>query len=1026
MESSRVISLAVHRAAHERRVSLPSQSTLPLQVLSLLPGRVRFRVAVLYRAPWLKGEIEDHLSAPDIIAVVANDLTGSVLVSFEPGADLADVSARLAAIVGRSIAEPATPMIRRPPTSRPGRFRGTLQLFVRKPSSPTLVWHRMTAEAVLAETGSRREGLTSDIAAERLAQYGPNLLPEATPRSPLSIFVGQFMSWPVALLGASALVSVATGGLADAIVIVGVVAINAVIGFVTESQAERTIRSLTGPMHPLVSVVRGATLQIIPVEQVTVGDLLALAPGTYVGADARVIDARNLTVDESSLTGESLPVTKSVTAIDVEDLPLADRASMVYMGTQVTGGQGLAVVVATGIATEIGRIQQLVGEASTPETPMERQLRQLGNQTVWIAGGVCVGVFVVGLLRGYGALQMLKTAISLAVAAVPEGLPTVATTTLALGLRDMRLQKVLIRHLDAVETLGAVQVICLDKTGTLTLNRMAVVAAHAGARRYMVGNGRFTTPEGRDTNPFQTDELLRLLHVAVLCNETEINGADGQITLHGSPTENALVQLALDAGVDVRAVRARYPRRAIHYRSENRLYMRSQHDGGAQELVALKGSPAEVLGQCAHYVDGGRRQPLDDERRQCILDQNAHMAGDALRVLAFACACPVPGADPEYDFLGLLGMMDPVRDSAPALIDDLHRAGIATVMITGDQSPTAYSIGRALRLSGNDHLDVLDSTHLEQLDPTMLQALAGSVHAFARVSPSHKLAIVQALQRAGKVVAMTGDGINDGPALKVADIGIAMGDTGTDVARTVADVVLEEDNLETLVIAVSQGRTIYNNIRKSVHFLMATNLSEISVMFGAIALGMGQPLNPMQLLWINLVTDIFPALGLALEPPEPDVLRQPPRDPREPIVRRSDYRRIVLESTVISAGALGAYGYGVARYGIGPQAGTLAFMSLTTAQLLHAISARSDHLSVFSKERLPANRALTAAVGGSLALQGATLLPGLRGLLGLGPLGVADAAVIAVGAALPFVINEATKSGALPVQPAASLQELRA
>jgi Ca2+-transporting ATPase len=1009
MEPSRVISLQDVRNARGRTQPSEPRRAVGLPVLSLLPGRVRFRVAALHRAPWLKIEIEDRLAADGDITVVANELTGSVLVLFKPGIDVAAMAERLAAIVETPLAEMATP---RPARASPTpSIRHGLKSLVRKPApSTSLVWHRMTADAVLAETGGSRSGLGAEMAVTRLGQYGSNLLPEATPRSSWSILLGQFRSWPVALLGISAVVSAATGGLADAVIIIGVVAINAAIGYVTETQAEQTIRSLTGPMRPLVNVVRDGTLQLIPAEQVTVGDLLAFAPGSYVAADARLIEVQRLSVDESSLTGESLPVAKTVAAIADAEVPLADRTNMVYMGTQVTGGQGLAVVVATGVATELGHIQRLVGEAASPETPMERQLHALGNQMVWIAGGVCAGVFVVGLLRGYGALQMLKTAISLAVAAVPEGLPTVATTTLALGLREMRRQKVLIRHLEAVETLGAVQVICLDKTGTLTLNRMAVVAAHAGSRRYTVGSGRFIDADGRETHPLMTAELLQLLHVAVLCNETEINGGSGAVSLHGSPTENALVQLALDSGMDVVAVRARYPRQSVNYRSETRLYMSTQHGDGVHSLVAMKGSPAEVLGQCTYYMDGGQRLPLDDKRREQFIDQNTRMAGEALRVLAFACAQPASGAEPEYVFLGLLGMMDPVRDGAPVLIADLHRAGIETVMITGDQSPTAYSIGRSLRLSGNDHLDVLDSTHLEQLDPEMLKALAGRVHVFARVSPSHKLGIVQALQRAGKVVAMTGDGINDGPALKVADIGIAMGNTGTDVARTVADVVLEEDNLETLVIAVSQGRTIYNNIRKSVHFLMATNLSEITVMFGSIALGLGQPLNPMQLLWINLVTDIFPALGLALEPPEPDVLRQPPRDPQEPIVRGRDFRRIVLESTLISAGTLGAYGYGMVRYGAGPQAGTLAFMSLTTAQLLHAISARSDHAGIFSKERPPANRVLNIAVGGSLALQAATLLPGLRGLLGLGPIGLADAAVIATGAAVPFVLNEVTKA----------------
>jgi Ca2+-transporting ATPase len=587
----------------------------------------------------------------------------------------------------------------------------------------------------------------------------------------------------------------------------------------------------------------------------------------------------------------------------------------------------------------------------------------------------------------------------------------VVTVALALGARQMVRRHALIRKLPAVETLGSVTYICSDKTGTLTLNRMAVVSAVSGTERLTVGNGRFHTAAGGAVNPFASDALLKLLHVAVLCNETEINGAPGAVVLHGSPTENALVQLALDSGVDVATLRARHPRQRIDYRAENRLYMSTVHDAGTQRLVAIKGSPPEVLALCGHHVCDNRRAPLTDELRQQILDENTHMAAASLRVLAFAYALAddaqvAPGS---LVFLGLTGMADPVRAGVPALIAEFHRAGIETVMITGDQSPTAFAIGRALRLSGNDHLDVLESTHLEEMAPDMLAALAQRTHVFARVSPVHKLKIVEALQRAGKVVAMTGDGINDGPALKAADIGIAMGHTGTDVARTVADVVLEEDNLETLIVAVSQGRTIYNNIRKSVRFLLATNLSEITVMFGAIGLGLGQPLNPMQLLWINLVTDIFPGLALALEPPEPDVLTQPPRDPKEPIVKPGDFKRLAFEAGTLSAGTLAAYGYGVARYGLGPQAGTLAFMTLTTAQLLHAISARSEHLGLFSRESLPPNPYLKAAVGGSLALQLATLAPGLRGLLGLGPIGVVDAAVIAAGAVAPYLINEASK-----------------
>jgi Ca2+-transporting ATPase len=361
-------------------------------------------------------------------------------------------------------------------------------------------------------------------------------------------------------------------------------------------------------------------------------------------------------------------------------------------------------------------------------------------------------------------------------------------------------------------------------------------------------------------------------------------------------------------------------------------------------------------------------------------------------------------------WLGLIGMVDPPRQGVEHVIADFHQAGIDTVMITGDQSPTAYAIGKALNLSRGEQLEILDSTHLSNIDPEVMTALASRVHVFARVSPSHKLQIVQALQRAGKVVAMTGDGINDGPALKAADIGIAMGHTGTDVAREVADVVLEDDALETMIIAVSHGRTIYNNIRKSVHFLLATNLSEIMVMFTGLTLGLGQPLNAMQLLWINLLSDIAPGLALALEPPEPDVLRQPPRNPAEPIFRPADFKRIAFESAVLSAGALGAYGYGLLRYGMGAQANTLAFMSLTMGQLLHAISCRSDTHSLFDAQPLPANPSLTLAVGGSLVLQLlAIMVPGLRSLLGLTPLTLLDSVVVGQSAVLPLVVNELTK-----------------
>jgi Ca2+-transporting ATPase len=418
---------------------------------------------------------------------------------------------------------------------------------------------------------------------------------------------------------------------------------------------------------------------------------------------------------------------------------------------------------------------------------------------------------------------------------------------------------------------------------------------------------------------------------------------------------------------------------------------------------------------CEWHIKDGVRVPLTDTDRLAIETENERMAGEALRVLGGAYRyIDGEGKDAEVHdrltWLGLVGMADPVRVGVKDVIEGFHHAGIDTVMITGDQSPTAYAIGKELSLGRNGHLEILDSTHLANVDPEVMKALAEKVQVFARVSPAHKLQIVQALQRAGKVVAMTGDGINDGPALKAADIGIAMGHAGTDVAREVADVVLEDDNLETMIVAISQGRTIYNNIRKSVHFLLSTNLSEIIVTSVAISAGLGHPLTAMQLLWINLISDIAPGLALALEPPEPDVLNQPPRNPEEPIIKPSDFRSIARESAVLSAGAFGAYGYGLVRYGMGAQASTLAFTSLTTGQLLHAITSRSEKHSIFDTTPLPPNPYLNAALIGSLGLQALSLvIPGLRSLLGITPIGLLDGVVIGTSAVLPFVINEATK-----------------
>jgi len=1022
-------------------------------------GRVRYKVKGLYRSESLKQRIEQGLvQQQGILNVSVNTLTGSVVVLYDTrngnGDHVMAVAGLLKEIVenrpaGSSVggvekekgplSGSASP-VRRSDDPRfggggapsPHPQAGGKNPSLRKVRSQVVhaedqhedLWHCMTRQEVLHKwDASGSTGLSLESASRRAAQYGPNLLPESVPRSGWSIFFDQFKSLPVGLLGIAAGISVFTGGLADAAVILGVVMINAGIGYTTERQTEKTIHSLKSLVQPVSTVIRGNTLQEIDAKDVVPGDLLVLRPGSYVAADARLLDLNYLSVDESALTGESMPVTKTTGKLQSSDIPLGDRTNMVYMGTLVTGGQGLAVVVATGRYTEMGKIQTLVGTARPPETPMERQMDRMGIQLVIISGAVCGIVFVIGLLRGYGFLQMLKTSIALAVAAVPEGLPTIATTTLALGIRRMRELNVLIRHLDAVEALGAVQTICLDKTGTITMNRMSIVEIHAGMRHFMVFDGKISS-NGTTVNPYSNDELLRLIHLSVLCNESTASRREGEYSVQGSSTENALIHMALAVGVDVNALRSQYSLVKINHRSEDRHYMSTIHRAGkGQRLLALKGSPSEVLSLCQWYLKDGEKIFLDDLAREMLDKENERMAGDALRVLAVCYALADEkalnngdGFEEGLTWVGLVGMADVVRAGVKNLMGTFHRAGIDTVMITGDQGPTAYAIGKELNLSKDEELEILDSSHLSQLDPEVMTALAGRVNVFARVSPANKLQIVQALQSAGKVVAMTGDGINDGPALKAADIGIAMGHTGTDVAREVADVVLEDDNLETMVIAISQGRTVYNNIRKSVRFLLATNMSEIMVMFTAMAGGMGQPLNVMQLLWINLISDIFPGLALALEPPEPDILSRPPRNPNEPIIKPGDFKRILFESSTISAGSLAAYGYGLARYGQGAEAGSMAFMSLCTGQLLHAISCRSETHSIFDSDRLATNKYLTVALAGSLSIQTATMfVPGLRRFLGLSPLGPVDALIAIGSAVVPLLINEATKTRAITV-----------
>lgn len=1028
--------------------AISSTSDVSVLIRSALPGRFRIWVGGLYRNEDMKRALETGLNGATSGRKVATNVVSSTLLittskDVEANALLREIELVVREFAGshaislselerRSRVKPVylardgaphgkhgAPMARTSPFSLAswGKKKQPAPDETAADAQPVHPWHTLEAERVfeLLQSDSR-QGLSEEAVSLRLKRFRRNALPRLSKRSGLAMFIDQFKELPVALLAGSTVLSMLTGGMADGFVILGVIVINGVIGYVTETTAERTIDSLTREDAPDVDVVRqGISIQV-PMDGIVPGDLISLCPGSLVPADSRVIHARDLSVDESALTGESMPVNKSVAAIDDADLPLADRTNMLYRGTVVTGGSGTAVVVATGRATQVGQLQTMVGEVEHPETPMQKQLRHLGERTVVIAGVVCGGVFVLGLLRGQAFGAMMRTAVSLAVAAVPEGLPTVAITTLAIGIRKMKEKHVLVRRLDAIETLGSVQVLCFDKTGTITENRMCVVQATAADALLSVKAGGIQLEE-RLIAPTESRELGLLLNVAALCSDASlVEGADGRPCASGSSTEAALVDLALAAGIDVARLRLEHPTRETEHRTEERKLMATIHQAVSRGgyLTAVKGSPLEVLDRCQLWMRRGEIIPLTEEDRRVIRRQNDRMASEALRVLGMAYSehdQKPQSSDADLVWLGMAGLADPPRPGLPELFAKFRRAGVRSVMITGDQSATAYAVAKQIGLDTDGELQTLDSVELENMDPELLAELAPRIQVFSRVSPRHKLRIVQALQKSGLVVAMTGDGINDCPALKAADIGVAMGGgTGT-VAREVADVILETDDLSAMLTAIEHGRVIHADIKKAVRFILSTNLSEILLTLSSVAAGLGEGMSPMQLLWINLVSDIFPELALALQPPEHDVLEQPPRDPGAKMFSKQELRHMSVEGGLLTLGALGVYSYGIRRYGLSPRAQAVSFVALSTAQLLHAFSTRSERHNIFDSNRSAPNPYLPLSVGGGIGLTILMqLVPATRKWFGGGPLSPVDWAVAAAGAIGPLLTNEMVKA----------------
>ncbi|MBL1256265.1 HAD-IC family P-type ATPase [Methylocystis sp. Sn-Cys] len=952
-----------------------------------VPGRVRLRHPSLLGRDEERLQIEKALRrVPGVGSVKTNGLTGSALIAFHPPATAQSLSRALDAAARE--AEACAP----PPGTTAAASPKSL-------SEDADACHAEPLDALLARLGALPAvGLSAKEAAARIAKWGRNELRPAERRSAAAIFAEQMASLPVALLAVSAALSLATGGIADAVMIAAVVVVNASIATVTEREADRTVLGMIAEKRQVATVIRDGVRQSIDPAALTVGDILVIERGASVPADARLIESDDLSVNEAPLTGEAHPAAKDALALLPVKTLISDRRNMVFRGTAVTGGSGAAIVTAIGARTEIGRVQELIGAARPPETPIQRELGEVGRELVIINGLICASVFALGAYHGHPLVRTLRSAISLAVAAIPEGLPAVATTTLAIGVQDMRKRKVLVRKIDAVETLGAVEVVGLDKTGTLTQNRMAVEALHLDGAMLDLQGDRLLK-DGEETDGALRELARRLFEVATLCSDAVAFRAVDGVTFDGTPTEIALLAAGVALGADPVDLRQSTTAMTSAARGEGRKRISTLHEtrDGAR-LLCVKGDPAEVLARCAWRRRSDGVAPLDDDARAAALKANERMAGGALRVLGVAYR--EDGGDPRDErdlvWLGLAGIANPIRASVRPALKQLHRAGVRTVMITGDQSATAFAIARNLDLNDGGELRVLEAGQIANMPPELLEALATQPHVFARVSPVDKLNIVKALQAGGHIVAMTGDGVNDGPALRAADVGIAMGGEGADVARQVADIVLATDDMDGIVEAIRLGRATYANIRKVLRYLVSTNASETIAMLGAALVDAREPLTPMQLLWLNLATDALPALALGLEPPEAEVLDQPPHDPGAPIMGANDFRRVLREGAVIGTAALLGY-YSAGGSNGHARASTITFHGLTFAQLLHAIACRSETRGLSAEIRRQPNLRLYGGVGVSLLAQcAAQFLPPTRRLLGLAPLGPGD--ILRIGA----------------------------
>ena len=879
-------------------------------------------------------------------------------------------------------------------------------------------WHSTEPDEALEKAGSTGEGLSKEEASERLESFGPNRLKPPTKQNPIIRFLLHFNDVLIYILLGAAVVTALLDHWVDTWVIVGVVVLNAIIGFVQEGKAEKALEAISKMLTLEADVIRGGEKVRINSEEVVPGDIVLLASGDKVPADLRLLKTKELRIDESMLTGESMPAEKSSEAAD-EKAGLGDRAGMAFSGTLVTSGRGRGVVVSTGQSTQIGQISDLVSETDVIATPLTRQVASFGKKLAIVILGVTIITFLVGWqVMGGDIVDMFLAAVALAVAAIPEGLPAIMTIILAIGVRRMADRHAIIRRMPAVDTLGALTVICSDKTGTLTRNEMTVKAVITGNHLFQV-EGEGYKPEGdilkEEASVSMEDHpiLEMALRGGVLCNDAEIVEEDGQWKSAGDPMEGALLTLAQKAEMDTSSLRESWKRLdAIPFESENRYMATLNKDPDGNRMVLVKGGPERVLEMCSSCgLDG--EKPLDTDHWE---GEANRLASEGYRVLAVAWkpageSGEISPDDAEQDLrmLALFGIVDPPRTEAIDAVKRCRDAGIRVKMITGDHATTARAIGQQMGIGDGEH--ALTGRELDELSKDELKKVAREVDVFARVSPEHKLRLVEALQSQGEVTAMTGDGVNDAPALKRADVGIAMGIKGTEVSKEAAQMVLTDDNFESIAHAVEEGRTVYDNLRKSILFILPTNGGEALTILLAIVLGFALPLTPVQVLWVNMVTAVTLALALAFEPSEPDIMKRPPRDPSAGILNRYFLFRIVYVSLILCAGTFGLFVW-MKTAGMPEEfARTVAVNTLVMFEVFYLLNSRFLLRPVASLSALTGNRSVLVAIGLVIVFQlFFTYFPPLQFLFGSAAIGAAQWGIIVLVASSVFFLVEIEKA----------------